>query len=145
MSSAHIRATPADVVASVEPSPLNAMSSTTSPLPGRTTYNVTAARVDTPIFAYEFWMWRSAVLTEIPSGRAICLVRNPRASRRITSVSRRRFGDRSPGALRAASRSACCATRIRGADRSQGRWPGIAPDQFGGTDAIHADQRSPDR
>ena len=47
-----------------------------------------AARVDTPILLYTFWMWLSAVLTEIPNTRAICFVCNPRARRRMTSVSR---------------------------------------------------------
>ena len=47
-----------------------------------------AARVDTPILLYAFWMWLSAVLTEIPNARAICLVCNPRARRPMTSVSR---------------------------------------------------------
>ena len=37
-----------------------------------------AARVETPILASAFWTWRSAVLVEIPSARAICLVCMPR-------------------------------------------------------------------
>lgn len=37
-------------------------------------YSVAAARVETPIFRYEFWMWRSAVLGEMSSLLAICLV-----------------------------------------------------------------------
>ena len=36
-----------------------------------------AARVDTPILLYAFWMWLSAVLTEIPNTRAICFVLQP--------------------------------------------------------------------